>query len=189
AEFLNDRLRLDATTFFKKLLEDTHQRVGRYDSRYVGIASYSWEDKGSGSDPSYTQIYGAYSSGFNDYVRRSLGYESNLPYEILSNVRPWNYGDEFKARYVNVAQRLREALIMNQFLRVHVCCGYYDLATPYFAAEYTLDRLLLHPDLRDNISISYYEGGHMMYTIEKELAKQKENLAAFIRTAPRARGK
>lgn len=176
------RLRLDAFTFFDKLLEDKQLRIGRFDSRYTGVASLPWEHGGS-YDPSYTQIYGAYSSSLNDYVRRDLGYESDLPYELIANVRPWDYGEEFKDRYVNVSRRLREALVMNPFLQVHVCCGYYDMATPYLATQYTLDRLFLHEDLRDNISMSFYEAGHMMYTVEDELARQKDALARFIREA------
>lgn len=184
-EIESRRLRLDAFTFFPSLLEDQNQMVGRFDSRYKGIAPLPWEEGRTGSayDPSYAQIYGAYSSAFNDYVRRDLGYRSELPYEVIASVRPWDYGKEFDARYVNVSRRLREAMVMNRFLKVHVCSGYYDLATPYLATEYTLDRLFIEPELRDNISISYYHAGHMMYTVEKELARQKEALARFLREA------
>ncbi len=181
-EIRSRRLRLSAYDFFDLLLEDEGKEVGRYDGRYVGIAPYPWEwQAGMSYDPSYAQIYGAYSSAFNDYVHRELGYKNDAPYEILANVRPWDYGKDFDARYVNVSQRLREAIIMNPFLNVHVCAGYYDMATPYYAAEATFDRLLLHEDLRDNISFSYYEAGHMMYTVEAELARLKQVLAGFVR--------
>ncbi|MGC9452401.1 MAG: S10 family peptidase [Oceanipulchritudo sp.] len=184
-DFLEYRLRLDAFSFFEMLLKKEGKRIGRFDGRYTGIAPLPWEswETGKNYDPSYSQIYGAYSSAFNDYVRRTLEYESDLPYEILANVRPWNFGEEFTGRYVNVSQRLREALIMNPHLRIQVCAGYYDLATPCFAAEYTFNRMLLHPQLRGNITFTYYEAGHMMYTVEKELARQKEALAAFIKSA------
>ncbi len=186
-DYLRERLRVRAYEFFDLLLKDQNKRVGRFDSRYVGGSTYTWERHEAGVDPSYSQVYGAYSGGFNDYLRSELNYESDLPYEILTSVvRPWNYGVEGEAQYVNVANRLREALVMNPFLQVHVCCGYYDLATPYFAAEYTVNRLMLDPELRDNITLSYYKGGHMMYTVREELARQKEALAGFIRSAPRA---
>lgn len=182
AEIKHRRLRLSAFDFFELLLADEGRQIGRFDGRYVGIAPYPWEwDAGMNYDPSYAQIYGAYSSAFNDYVRRELGYEDDAPYEILANVRPWDYGKAFDARYVNVSQRLREAMVMNPYLRVHVSAGYYDMATPYFAAQATADRMLLHPDLKSNISFSYYKAGHMMYTVESELARLKEALALFIR--------
>ncbi len=185
AEIESRRLRLDAFAFFDLLLKDSGKRVGRFDGRYTGIAPAPWESRRDDGpmDPSYTQIYGAYSSALNDYMRRELAFKSHLPYEIIANVWPWNFGDEFAARYVNVSRRLREALVMNPHLRVHVCSGIYDLATPYFATDYTLDRLLLHPELRANIEVAYYEAGHMMYTARAQLARQKDNLARFIRGA------
>ncbi|MEY3001061.1 MAG: hypothetical protein RL648_1275, partial [Verrucomicrobiota bacterium] len=66
-------------------------------------------------------------------------------------------------------------------MRVHISSGIYDLATPYFATDYTLDRIFVHPDLKDNFEVSMYAGGHMMYSVKAELAKQKADLAAFIR--------
>ena len=73
---------------------------------------------------------------FNSYLREELGYESDLPYEILSSrVHPWDYG-RFTNRYVETAENLRQTLTTNPSLKVHVSSGYYDLATPYFATEY-----------------------------------------------------
>lgn len=180
---IRHKLRLDAFSFFRLLLEDEGLQVGRFDGRYTGVAPEQWESGwGPGNyDPSYNQIYGAYSATLNDYVRRELQYKSDLPYEILANVRPWNFSEEFSNRYVNVSSRLRKALVMNPHMGVHISSGIYDLATPYFATEYTLDRLFLHPDLRDNIEVSMYAGGHMMYSVKEELVRQKADLADFIR--------
>ena len=76
----------------------------------------------------------------NDYVRAELKYENDLPYEILTGrVRPWNYGSA-QNRYVNVADTLRGAISQNRDLKVFVAAGYYDFATPYFAAEYQRDQ-------------------------------------------------
>lgn len=181
-EIADRKLRLDAFAFFRLLREDEGLQVGRFDGRYTGVAPEKWESGwGMGNyDPSYNQIFGAYSASLNDYVRRELGYKSDLPYEILTNVRPWKFPEEFTSRYVNVSSRLRKALVMNPHMRVHISSGIYDLATPYFATEYTLDRIFLHPDLRDNFEVSMYAGGHMMYSVLSELAKQKEDLARFI---------
>jgi carboxypeptidase C (cathepsin A) len=180
---LEYKLRLDAFAFFRLLLKDEGLQVGRFDGRYTGVAPEEWESGwGPGNyDPSYNQIYGAYSATLNDYVRRDLKYKSDLPYEILTNVRPWNFSEEFSTRYVNVSSRLRKALVMNPDMRVHISSGIYDLATPYFATEYTLDRIFVHPDLKDNFEVSLYAGGHMMYSVKAELAKQKADLAGFIR--------
>jgi carboxypeptidase C (cathepsin A) len=116
-------------------------------------------------------------------VRGELGYESDLPYEILSSrVRPWSY-KENENSYVNVAETLRKAMSMNPFMKVFVANGYYDLATPYFATEYTFNHLQLEPQLRSNISMEYYEAGHMMYIHRPSLEAQKQHLADFIDSA------
>jgi carboxypeptidase C (cathepsin A) len=109
-----------------------------------------------------------------------LKFESDLPYEILTErVQPWRY-DGYENRYVNVAETLREAMSHNAALKVFVGAGYYDLATPFFSAEYTLNHMGLDPKLRDHISMGYYEAGHMMYTQLKSLEKAKQDLSKFM---------
>ena len=83
-------------------------------------------------------------------------------------------------RFLDVAETLRKAMSTNRSLKVHLANGYYDLATPHFATEYTFNRLPLPPDLRANLSSSYYEAGHMMYVQLSSLAKMKGELEAFI---------
>ena len=134
-------------------------------------------------DPSYAKILGSYSGMFNDYVRRELEFESDLPYEILTGkVHPWKY-DPWKNRYVNVAETLREAMTQNPSLKVFVASGYYDLATPYLATDYTFSHLGLDPSLQDNVTIEYYEAGHMMYIHIPSLAKMRTDLVNFLESA------
>jgi carboxypeptidase C (cathepsin A) len=84
---------------------------------------------------------------------------------------------------VSVAESLRKAATMNPHLRVFIANGYYDLATTYFATEYTVNRLQLDPALKDHITMRYYEGGHMMYIHLPSLAQLKADLAEFVRAA------
>lgn len=105
---------------------------------------------------------------------------------MLANVHEsWSFKD-FENRYVNVAETLRKAVSFNPNLRVHVANGYYDLATPYFATEHTVRHLALDPALRDNITMSYYEAGHMMYVHPPSLRALRENLAAFLQETVRS---
>jgi carboxypeptidase C (cathepsin A) len=172
-------LRVGDERFFKELLRAEDRTTGRLDSRFTG------RDRDSAGeriefDPSYAVILGPYAAAINDYVRRELRFESDLPYEIISErVYPWSYG-EHENRYVDVAETLRRAMTMNPHLRVHIASGYYDLATPYFATEYTLSHLGLDEGLRANLSVSYYEAGHMMYVHKPSLARLREALGAFI---------
>ncbi len=156
--------------------------MGRLDSRYTGIdrdaAGEHFE-----FDPSYAAIQGAYTACFNDYVRGDLQFESDLPYEILKGLyQTWSY-KEFENQYVNVAETLRKAISMNPHLHVYVANGYYDLATPYFATAYTFNHLGLDPSLLDNVGMSFYEAGHMMYVHQPSLRKLKAELAGFIAAA------
>ncbi|MCX7609858.1 MAG: hypothetical protein N2049_11675 [Anaerolineales bacterium] len=168
--------------FCKELLRERRRTVGRLDSRFLGMdrdaAGESCE-----SDPSLDAILGPYTAALYDYVRRELKFESDLPYEILNpKVWPWSFADH-QNRYVNVAETLRHSMCVNPHLKVHVANGYYDLATPYFATEYTFNRLELEPELRRNISMSYYEAGHMMYIHPPSLARLKETLTRFIQNS------
>jgi len=166
--------------FTKELLRDEGKTVGRLDSRFVGYDRQNVGDTFE-LDPSYAAIQGPFTATLNEYVRDELGFESDLDYEILGGrIQHWS-SDDWEGRYVNVAEDLRRAMTQNPALRVHVANGYYDLATPYFATRYTFDHMGLPEHLRGNVSMSYYEAGHMMYIRAEELARLKATLAEFIR--------
>jgi carboxypeptidase C (cathepsin A) len=173
-------LRIEIMRFTKELLRDQRRTVGRLDSRFTGI------DRDAGGetfeyDPSMANTSGPYTAAFNDYVRRELKFESDLPYEILNFKanEQWSFA-QHENRYVEVAETLRKAITANPYLKVFVANGYYDLATPYFATQYTFNHLSLDPSLQQNISLGYYEAGHMMYIHQPSLAQLKQDLAKFI---------
>ena len=175
-------LRIEIFRFVKQLLRSEKRTVGRLDSRFSGIDG-DHNGEGNEHDPSMTAITGPYTAGLNDLVRRELEFTSDLNYEILTDrVRPWNFGDA-QNRYADVAGTLREAMSKNPNLKVLVANGYYDLATPYFATEYTFDHLGLDPSLTDHVTMTYYEAGHMMYIQKKSLLQMKKDLAAFYAAA------
>jgi carboxypeptidase C (cathepsin A) len=157
-------------------------RVGRLDSRFQGRDA-SDDDDGIGFDPSYAAIQGPYTAALNHYVHEDLEFRSDLPYEILTDrVRPWSFAP-LSNQYLNVAEDLRKAMARNPALQVFVGAGYYDLATPYFAAEYTFDHLSFEPGTAARVTKAYYEAGHMMYIRRVDREKLKTDLAAFIRKA------
>jgi len=172
-------LRINIFRFAKELLRSKNQTIGRLDSRFKGV------DRDSAGeffefDPSMAAIMGPYTATFYDYVSRELKFESDLPYEILNpRVWPWTY-DEHENRYVNVAETLRKALSSNPYLKVFIANGYYDLATPYFATQYTIHHLSLAVDLQQNISLGYYPAGHMIYLHQPSLEKLSRDLSEFI---------
>jgi carboxypeptidase C (cathepsin A) len=177
-------LRIEIHRFCKELLRDQGKNVGRYDSRFTGIDENDVGERPD-YDPSYAVIQGAYTATFNEYVRRSLKFDSKLPYEILTRkVQPWDFGPA-KNRYLNVSGSLRSAMTKNPALKLFVANGYYDLATPYFATIYTVNHLGLDPVLARNVTLSYYWAGHMMYIQRRDHAQLKHDLAAFYQSASR----
>lgn len=116
----------------------------------------------------------------NHYVRSELEFESDLPYEILTGrVQPWSY-KEHENKYVDVSETLRKAIAMNPHLKIFIGSGYLDLATPYFATQYTVNHLSLDPELQSNITTGNYEAGHMMYIHQPSLVKLRQDLVAFL---------
>ena len=175
-------LRISMSRFGKELLRDRDRTVGRFDSRYTGIDRDRASD-GTEYDPSGSAIFGPFTAIMNQYLRGPLNYQQPRVYEILTgNVQPWNY-DMFTGRYVDATESLRRAMTGNPYLKLYVACGYYDLATPHFAMEYTLNHLGLDDSLRDNISIGHYEGGHMMYIYEPALKQLRDELVKWYEEA------
>lgn len=179
---LSANLRVSIFRFVKELLREERRTVGRLDSRYLGIDRDA-AGEGFEHDPSYTAILGPYTAAFNAYVRGELGFETDAEYEILSGKvnRQWNWDTGHRAGYVNVAENLRRVMSANTHLKVFVANGYYDLATPFFATEYTISHLGLEPELRDNVELAYYRAGHMMYLKPESLEALNNDLKAFIR--------
>ncbi len=178
---INNRLRIHMGQFAKELLRKKGHTIGRFDSRFKGT------DKSNGGDsydydPSGAAMTGAYTALFNQYLRNDLKYESKSKYYVFGSVRPWNYSS-FTNKYVNSSETLRSAMAKNQNLKVFVASGYYDLATPYFASDYTYGHLGLNKELQKNIFMKYYTAGHMMYLHEPSLLKLKKDLASFYAIA------
>jgi carboxypeptidase C (cathepsin A) len=175
-------LRILDQHFFKELLRDQGRTVGRLDSRFTGIDRLGVTEQPE-YDPLMSHTSGPYTAALYDYVRAELKYESDLPYEVLNGgVWPWSYA-EFENQYVHVAETLRRAMTVNPHMKVFVANGYFDLGTPYFATEYTFNRLGLDESLRGNISMGYYEAGHMMYIHQPSLEALKRDLVDFLRSA------
>lgn len=172
-------LRINIHRFCKELLRDDGFTIGRFDSRYKGIDKDQVGERNE-IDPSYAVILGPYTAAMYDYLRRDLAYETDLPYEILKSLyQSWKYED-YQNHYVNTAKDLRQGFQLHPGLKVIVCNGYYDLATPFLATEYTFSHIPLPQEQRDNIEMTYYQAGHMMYLHKPSLEKLSNDLKKFI---------
>lgn len=176
----NANLRVAQWDFCKELLRDQKRSVGRLDSRFEGIDASNISEAPD-YDPSEAAIRPPYTATFNNYVRAELGYKTDLVYYILGGgVKGWEFP---RGEYADVSPALRNALTKNPFMRVFVAEGYYDLATPFYGADYTIAHLGLDPTLRNHVSTAQYEAGHMMYIRSESLAKLKHDVSAFLEDA------
>jgi len=182
-------LRVNLPQFRKELQRSRELTTGRLDARFSG-PSYDLLGEYAEYDPQSTAVSGAFTAAFNDYVREQLKFGQDKSYIILSEEanRNWDWKHDTGRRFgfpgsPNVERDLIEAMISNPHLQVEVENGIYDLATPFFATEYTMDHLGLPEKLQSHIHMEYYAAGHMMYLREEDLAKLKNNVASFIERA------
>jgi carboxypeptidase C (cathepsin A) len=175
-------LRISMQRFAKELLRSERLTIGRYDGRLKGMDLDAVGDRPE-YDPSYASVQGVFTALFNGYIRNDLKYETDLTYEALTGkVRPWSYG-RFENRYLNTSEMMRQAMTQNPNLKVMIANGYYDMATPFFATEYTVNHIGLEPSLSRHISLTYCEAGHMLYTKKSCLDNLHKSMAAFYQSA------
>jgi len=174
---MSTNLRINSRRFWKELLRDQRLTVGRLDSRYLGVDMDAAGERPE-YDPAMSDWNGAFSDAVNRYIREELRYNPDLKYNVWGDVRPWNRDDD-----ANVGQMLRQAMRDNPYLKVMIQGGYYDAATDYYSAVYTISHLQPGGEFRDRFRFSWYESGHMMYLRKPDLANANNDLREFIRWA------
>jgi carboxypeptidase C (cathepsin A) len=170
-------LRISPFRWFKELLRDKRQTVGRIDSRFLGMDADAAGERYE-YDASLASYDGSYVAMFQDYVRRELKWNTEMYYTLSARVQPWDQGQPGAP-----AEALRSAMTQQGQLKVLVICGYYDMATPFNGIEHTVSHMNLEPAIRKNVSFTYYEAGHMMYIEKKSREKLHKDVVAFINSA------
>jgi carboxypeptidase C (cathepsin A) len=171
---VSTNLRINTRRFWKELLRDQRLTVGRLDSRYLGV-DIDAAGESPEYDPAMSDWNGPFSDAVNRYLREELNYNPDLEYNVWGNVRPWNRDDG-----ANVGQMLRRAMRDNPYMKVMIQGGYYDAATDYYSAVYTISHLQPGGEFRDRFRFSWYESGHMMYLRKPDLANSNNDLRSFI---------
>ncbi len=166
---------LDVSTrfFWKELLRDKGYTIGRLDSRYLGI-----DKMDAGSRPDYnselTSWLHSFTPAINYYLREHLNYKTDIKYNMFGPVRPWDRTND------NTGDNLRQAMAQNPYLNVMIQSGYYDGATTYFDAKYTMWQMDPSGKLKDRLSFKGYRSGHMMYLRAEDLQKANDDIRMFI---------
>jgi len=179
----NSNLRIQIMRFCKELLRDEKRTVGRLASRFTGVDTLAVTETPD-VDPSMVHPGAPFTAMVNDYLRDALKYESDLNYEGMSRtvIEKWKY-DSVRNGYLDTTAPLRTAFHRNPHLKVLVNYGYYDLATPYYAMQYTMNHLGLEPSRHADIHYAPYEAGHMMYIDDACRAQFRKDVVAFYREA------
>jgi carboxypeptidase C (cathepsin A) len=175
-----NNLDIPTTFFWKELLRDEGMTLGRLDSRYLGI-----DEKETGDRPDYwaelTSWLHSFTPAINDYIRNELNYKTDIKYNMFGPVRPWDRSNN------NSGDNLRLAMAQNPYLNVLIQAGYYDGATNYFDAKYTMWQLDRSGKMKSRLDFKGYRSGHMMYLRREDLQKSNQDLREFIlNTVPAA---
>lgn len=175
-------LRINIHDFCKELLRSKQEVVGRLDSRIKGLEDTQRNsDQRGETDPSMDILMPPYVSLFLEYVRQDLKWETDLEYTIFTGIKkPWNWGSA-RDGYPDTSDALRKAVSRHPYTKVFIASGYYDLATPFFATEYTLSHMGLNSKLAKNFTVKEYEAGHMMYINVECLAQLKADVAEWMK--------
>ncbi|MBT7242623.1 MAG: carboxypeptidase, partial [Flavobacteriaceae bacterium] len=172
---LQHNLEVPTSFFWKELLRDkTGQTIGRLDSRYLGLDKME-----AGTSPDYspelTSWLHSFTPAINHYIKTELNFTTDVKYNMFGNVHPWD------RRNNNTRDGLREAMATNPYLKVLNQSGYYDGATTYFAAKYSLSQVDPSGKMKDRFTFKGYRSGHMMYLRNEDLIKANDDLRSFIK--------
>lgn len=174
---LQNNLEVPTSFFWKELLRDeTGQTIGRLDSRYLGIDR---NETGNGPDysPELTSWMHSFTPAINYYLREHLNFKTDIKYNMFGDVHPWDRRND------NTREGLRQAMAQNPYLKVLVQSGYYDGATTYFGAKYTMWQVDPSGKMKDRFTFKGYRSGHMMYLRQDDLISANDDLRAFINTS------
>jgi carboxypeptidase C (cathepsin A) len=172
-------LRIEHWRFCTELLRDRGLTVGRIDGRFTGPAASPIAEN-MDADPSMDAMNAPFAAALHHYLRSELNNTRDLPYEVYANaITKWSF-EEFEGKPIFVADKLERIMRANPHLRVRIEYGYYDLATPYHAAEDMVAHLRLPDEAFDRIEHEYFETGHMPYLHEPSRKRELASIAAFV---------
>lgn len=175
--------RIDISLFSRELLRDRQRIVGLYDASLIAIDPFPDRLFYEGADPTLEGIDRLFTGAINSHLRDTLKVETDLTYELLNfeTFKAWKFDPkgELKQGFIGAVDDLRVGMTLNPYMQVYITHGFFDLVTPYFASNHLADLMKLQPEIRSNLTLSHYRGGHMFYSWDESRQQWFTEMAAF----------
>ncbi|MDX2216821.1 MAG: hypothetical protein SFY66_26380 [Oculatellaceae cyanobacterium bins.114] len=179
--------RIGIEVFARELLRDQQRIVGLYDASITAIDPFPDRPLYEGTDPTLDGLDRLFTGAINSHLRSTLGVETNLPYHLLNfdTFKAWKF--EFKGGlkqgFIGAVDDLRVGMTLNPYMQVYITHGLFDLVTPYFSSNHLADLMKLDPEIRPNLTIQHFQGGHMFYTWEASRQQWLGEMTQFYQRA------
>lgn len=179
--------RIDMEVFARELLRDRQQIVGLYDASITAIDPFPDRLHYEGTDPTLDGLDRLFTGAINSHLRDTLSVETDLNYNLLNfdTFKAWKFElkNDLKQGFIGSVDDLRVGMALNPYMRVMINHGFFDLVTPYFASNYLADLMKLQPELRVNLTLKHYQGGHMFYAWDESRQQWFAETKAFYQQA------
>lgn len=179
--------RIDIEVFSRELLRDRQRIVGFYDASITAIDPFPDRVNYEGIDPTLDGLDRLFTGAINSHLRETLGVETDMAYHLLNfeTFKAWKFDlkGELKQGFIGAVDDLRVGMTLNPYMQVYITHGFFDLVTPYFASNHLADLMKLNPEIRPNLTLKHYQGGHMFYTWKSSRQQWFAEMQAFYQNA------
>lgn len=179
--------RINIEIFSRELLRDKGRIVGLYDASITAIDPFPDRLTYEGIDPTLDGLDRLFTGAINSHLRDALGVETDLPYHLLNfeTFKAWKFDikGELRQGFLGAVDDLRVGMTLNPYMQVYITHGFFDLVTPYFASNHLSDLMKLNPEIRPNLTLKHFQGGHMFYTWDESRQQWFAEMKAFYRNA------
>lgn len=179
--------RIDLEVFARELLRDRQRIIGLYDASITAIDPFPDRITYGGIDPTLDGLDRLFTGAINSHLRDTLGVETDLTYNLLNmeTFRAWQFDlkGDFKQGFIGAVDDLRMGMTLNPYMQVYISHGYFDLVTPYFSSNHLADLMKLDTEIRPNLKLKHFKGGHMFYTWQESRQQWFSEMQEFYREA------
>jgi carboxypeptidase C (cathepsin A) len=179
--------RIGIERFARELLRDQQRIVGLYDASITAIDPFPDRPIYEGIDPTLDGLDRLFTGAINSHLRDTLGVETDLTYQLLNleTFKAWKFDlkGDFKQGFIGSVDDLRVGMTLNPYMRVYITHGFFDLVTPYFASNHLADLMKLNPEIRPNLILKHFRGGHMFYTWDESRQEWFAEMQALYQQA------